>query len=1239
MGGIKQIAPLISPMNYDIGDKYIKTADGEVRERYNMRPTTLGSILANTGIKGTSSITYGLPAGDNKCVGWCNDSKNEALIFFIYNSNNSHCVFRYFIKTKEIQKIFYAQPELNLSDSILKAAVAENRVYWNDNNDFPKSFNLQMAVNFTNNLPSPLNERYTNADQPWQDNIFPLIKKPPRYAPSVEYETLEYVDGLEIAFNNLRGKLFQFKYNYVYSDNQESAYSPISKVPLPSGELTASGLWNTEFKQNNVLSISINTGGKDIQKINIAARDASDNNAGSFFVFKTLDKFDSNGAMVIADGVQFPVKFLNNAMFDSIDTDYGNAYFHDVPLKANDTLLLDGKYLAMSMPTKNYDKPTMEYRLSVVRESKDFSAGLINMYKKFYFNDKGNCDEAWYTIYLPDEIAYNSTYRIVITKDNEIISAEVAIGATYSGNYPEDVRDDLREGLIDAGFAGYIVPYHDSMISIGFLKIVDVDGNWEGCPYDLTKVEGSVISNSIYDASYKSLKKGQYHPFGVIYNDLFGRYNVVAIDNEHSELYADFDRNDPVAYFSEVVSPQWKLLNVPPEWAYTFRWCYIRDRSYTYMIHVPKVDVDNDSAYSWFDVNKAILAYNTLFPKSILESYVWEKGDRMKIFSGINYSPSSPSTPVEIYDKEIISEKFDSEGLSLGFMVEGVFDPWDDPTFPDLYDQYHIEIYRPNKSPQDTVYLEIGEEHEILNPGTADRVHSGPIANQEFVDGTITGHITALLVDTENEFQKVKILKTSVVNNGISEAEFLASNFGKFRATTLIYTFEAGYSEVIDFNAEYFQITLDEFLPTEFFFSDPVVNYTISLIQIAAEGLMDFGDVYMRNRVYDGTNVEVVEDMGYSDFYVSNAIDVGRVGANIDSEQKTLKRVVRGENYLENTLLNNLNIFLADTESFDVSDAYGDITGIEETGEVLKVIQAHKETSVYIGKNYAKDATGGDIILQTDKTFGSFLRYVPFRGSTYRNSIVSNERYLYYFDESTGEFVRSAPNGDIAISKKYKMQKWFEVKAKELRESSLEKDVIVSVNNDLEEVYISFIIGTNIQTLAFSEKDEYTGFVFFVDFSNGTLIPENFGWYGDQMFSWVNGSMHLHESGAVNSFYGSAKKQAYIRFISNPEYGSDMIFENIEIESEGDWSAEFTIGSNSNYPQGMKSFLSSYIIKKRSGKLNSAILRNVMNRIGNIDLSLLYKGNKMASSTMEVKLTTADITSLNEVTIRATTEK
>lgn len=1143
MEGMNQILPMNGMMNQDSDYRYARSSDGEVVSRTNLRTNSIdGKRFVNTKLKGNTLINFVLPNGDNKVIGWCIDYQHSAIIYFIYNSLYNHSVLRYYQKTKVIEKIWYSRPSLGFEDGDIRAFVAGELVYWCNNSQPLKSFVLDWAANYTNGTSIGDGGTYSAAQvSNLATDVFPMIKKPPVYKPDVEYvDITEYpiYIGEPINFNNLRRRMFQFKYQYTYFDGQQSAWSPISKVPLPPAEVSTDGEWAEEITKNNGVQVTINTGNAYVEKITVAARECQDRDAlGDFFTFDVVEKYSSDGTRRVDDNIDYAgTIFLNNKILTSINTEINNRYCDDVPLSASDMLLLDGKYIAIAMPVKGYDLEDVDYDLEAVEGEVDFNLAISNMFVYADGNDYyvtiplgyfpssdyiihfKDYDGVWHTYTYASPAMeppfYRSTIAAILAGDIEadkanvshLLSASIVTGETYK---------------IKLNFNYSIPPTGDPVVFTAYVN----------------------IGASTQENVYKHLKRGQYHPFVLIYNDGFGRYNIAQGDNE---LFSPYESNCPSPYR---VQCRMSVNNKPPDWATTYRVGYIKNKSYIYLLQLgyvesfadgEELDGDPDQTYELPDgkyflrINQCINRLRDEFPAITVANYSFVEGDRCRSICGEN-----EGITYELEPYTATFEKTDDDGNFLtdeGFLI--------DANLVDIGNVIQLlEIYRPNVALQSTVFVETGDEYPIIDAGLATRRHG--------VNPKVSG-------DTEQ--------------------------------------------------------TLDAF-------NEPSTPAILNL---------DFGDCYFRGRVQVNPDTmavtaTIVEDMAYSDFYLSTGMDIGRATAKIDSKQQELNSIVRSENWIEGSLVNNLNVFLFSAYHFDASDAYGRITGIVEMGGTLKVLQEHKEGSIMIGEVNFKDADNGDWIFIQDTVFGAYRRYPEDRGTTYRRSMASNVRYLYYFDESTGELIRSAPNGQAAVSKDYNMQNWFEKKAKQLREYDGDKGVVVSFNNDYEEVYVSFSIGDENETVVFSEKEGSKGWNHFITLYNDTGIPENLAFFKDNLFSFFNGQLYLHNSGANNTFFGKLHGCS-VTAIVNQYATIAKRFSNIRVSTNTNiWDVEFNIPEGLNYP-AQKSLLKPALFRERENALYSDILRSIINRAGAEDVNLLHTGQRMVGETMSVLISDSTAT-------------
>jgi len=1141
MEGLQQILPINGAMNMDDDARYVRSSEGQVVERVNLRPNSIdGNRWLNRKIKGNELISIethtGLPfvlpqRGENKCIGWCKDYQSDAIIYFIYNSLSWHCILRYYQKEKSIEKIWYERPELGFEDTIVKAFVADKMLYWCNGEQSLKSFIIDWAVKY--HYPA-----YTIGDDKsysdlgtldLEEVILPMCKRPPQFKLELEY-TSTGVDPddptIPIIFNNLRRRMFQFKYKYVYLDGQESAYSPISKVPLPPDEVSITGEWNDEIITNNAIQITYNTGNNYVKKIVFSVRECQDRTAiGDFYIFKEIEKFKKDHTKVIFDDLlQSDVYFLNTQKLENINTEINNRYCDDIPLSASDMLLLDGKYTSLAMPVKGYDLVDVDYDLEAVEEiveatQQSFNMAVTKQTKSFYGKE--------ILIEIPSLFYANAVYAIsFVDVDGVAHNVQINTAGAYAG-YPDSMADDFATAFLADSVEDLLTAEgQGSKVYLLF---------WNAFP---TSIVAEVFPfAALPQPVYKNLKRGQYHPFVIIYNDGFGRYNIAQGDKELFSPYEDFVEN-------KTVNCKISINNKPPIWATTYRIGYLPNKSYTWFLQLPYVECfdknksspdyeDVPDGYYFLRINQAIDRWRDIYPNLYVSAYVFQEGDRVR-------SVCHTET-YEILREFTVTKQDDS--TETGYLIN-----------IDLSDADNtitlLEIYRPNPSisalstAYNNIFYETGDEFEILDAGLDTRRHDGDTA------------------------------QTLDVNNNPSTPAILT---------------------------------------------------------------LDFGDTYLRGRMGiepdDSETPTTVEDLHYTDFFTSSGIDIGRITAKVDSKQKELNSIVRSEQFIEGSLINWLNVFLFSTVHFDASDIYGRIIGIEEMGGTLKVIQEHKEGSIMIGQVTEKQADFGDWIFIGDTVFGAYRRYEEDRGSVYRRSIAENRRYIYYFDESTGEFIRSSPNGQAPISKEYNMQNWFEKKAKEIREYTRYKDVITAFDNDYEEVMVSFIIGAEIETVVFSEKEGFKGWTYFGTYYNDDDFPEDFATFKDNLISFMNGQLYLHGGGALNTFYG--KLHGCSITIPVNQYASVMKrFSSIRVSTDKNiWYSEFNIPEGVNYP-AQKSRLVPAIMREKENALYSDVLRNIINRAGMEDINIIHNGNRMVGESMEVTLTDDTDESVNLGTVQ-----
>jgi hypothetical protein len=258
----------------------------------------------------------------------------------------------------------------------------------------------------------------------------------------------------------------------------------------------------------------------------------------------------------------------------------------------------------------------------------------------------------------------------------------------------------------------------------------------------------------------------------------------------------------------------------------------------------------------------------------------------------------------------------------------------------------------------------------------------------------------------------------------------------------------------------------------------------------AATGTFDAGDVYHIMRTPSRpisfaageTQLGAIhESQWWSDFYDSNEWDKGKQGYETTYGRRELNIIRFSLQYMQDTQINGLATFLGGRYK-ELNDTYGEIMGMEEVGDTLKVYQERKPSSIQLGRIERSDESGKISISLSSDVLGS-IRYSTTKwGTEFRESIIKNNRFVYGFDIHNGVVWRDSANGIFPISGRYaspegdsdyKMATYFKQKAKALLESGVDfVDVITMWDEEYKLLYVTFrdyVNEANDETVVFHE--------------------------------------------------------------------------------------------------------------------------------------------------------------------------
>lgn len=373
-----------------------------------------------------------------------------------------------------------------------------------------------------------------------------------------------------------------------------------------------------------------------------------------------------------------------------------------------------------------------------------------------------------------------------------------------------------------------------------------------------------------------------------------------------------------------------------------------------------------------------------------------------------------------------------------------------------------------------------------------------------------------------------------------------------------------------------------------------------------------------KNKHYYSYNPSFVENtqLGNS---ISNA-NLGKPTVSLkDFNQERLQELWAGGQIIANTQINELRNFSTSIK-VDLSESDGIIKGLRMAGDVLKVIQDNKETSVYIGIEKITNADGTMQLVSSNGYFGTVNRYSTEYGSQHEQSIVTNERDLYYFDLDNGCLVRSSPNGQFPISS-YGFTAYFKEKAEQVNyciNNNLDYNIRAYYDRKYSEYVILFDIPDHVEAVVFNES--INGWTHFLDLSCSVGQPIMFGSVGQSVLSFIGATLWQHDKTTTyNSLYGE-NKALLVRSVVNISPTKEKCLKALDLDASEGLATTITTPITANNVVGQETVLLAGSYEAVQGKLVSEVYQNIRLANGTNDLNQLYEGDDIQGRTIEIEL-------------------
>lgn len=668
----------------------------------NMRFRGNGNNMEGQGVPGTRLIVNNLPTGDNECIGSFYDSLRQRIIWFNYNSNLRHGIYQYDIEQETVTALLVcftnsAGDILDFSldypiPSVVMLYTTEDDgdiLQWTDRRNRPRKLNIKDAIDNTYGAV-------------WIEDYLTINRQTPQLAPSCTYS-----DDATVTVNNLRSYLYQFRYRYWYRDNNKSTWSTYSKLftPADPDDLAT----NIDPLKNNRIDITLNTGGADCIKIEIAFRQSETSTFSDCLLIPALDK----AALSISDDSIYTYQFFNDVAYTPIDPLETGLLWSNVPQLANTIELLNGNVIIYGATTEGYDydeEQDVEVTVTLI-DNPDESALSILSYqvgRNWVFMFLGTPVAGdFVTLYITLDFAngdpsvnYNYSYLVLGGDDAEDVS--LAFIALITGS-PDLVTAAQRTD--SNGTTGIIITGDNAF------DVVHAEQDPE-----IIYINPDPAVNDISIAMFHH--KSNYRAARVYFDEFDETNGVVTTDNlsiETPEVDTTSSTQMKIPQIHIEVNDQ------PPIWAKSFSWVFTNSLTYLQNTYTVTSATAQDGDYGYLNITNLQINQNK-YPV-----YGYAKGDRVRIFGLYGGSINFVDVPVSdlVEDPTISGVNKTGSWLKVPYVATPM------STFGGNTN-WAIEIYTPapNVTPDLQGYFEIGERYLVLNPGESNRAHQGMIQDQ-----------------------------------------------------------------------------------------------------------------------------------------------------------------------------------------------------------------------------------------------------------------------------------------------------------------------------------------------------------------------------------------------------------------------------------------------------------------------------------------------------------------------------
>lgn len=990
-------------------------------------------------------------------VGGVEDIEEDILYLFSRTQEGVSFIHRFNQQTENFDTLLVSYKVLNFQyDTKIDANVIgsgeEKVLVWTDGINPPRKLLISKALRtnsvFTGYKTELEDVRYFRLT----DEELYVGAIPPSKAP-----TYTYGSDVNYKINDIRGKLYQFAYRYVYDDDSMSVWSDLSPITYPTDEEGLNFIFINDITKNNYINIKYYIP-YNVKRIEFGYRvaDIGNGNVGNFYVFKSIDNdnrflnrdaylrfYGNEQAYVISDVElnklhdHIPLVARNQEVIKDTTLVYGDIDEGLESVKTNSNLVLENNNVIFNINKQTLISSQVEESLANITLSN--TCGITERFFVIKATNKGirldtniTNDEyiegifyvfVWNSNYYVPEINSFKNYILSFNLNTQNFSvlvfsplpssswfAQIPLNWIFEWDLPIDDVESLMRRISSDGLLNDF--YRNNSFNTNKKNIV------------IQNI--SNISNYLWDYQLMNLKFDLYQiaasnnfSFKLLTKEhsvyRLGKY-IINFSSNYKKPFCIIKLDAGVDFFSIVYNGETysELLNKIVS--------YFNNIGYNFSINGDDLIFTHNNKL-WHG-GFYIELYDSLYKTSTLsknEKHYFSIAYRDK-FGRISYG----NDVIEVVD----NLKYFDNGINLGKIKYTINHKPPDyaVSYLWLYGGSNVidkRVYYFNKNYVEFDWKYTYFDFDRIIVELSDTIENYNETTQEITDNTILrilgywngnaivpfskeyvfdilgkdadGRMYTMTIENETE------LVNAINNNGEIVGEVCVMRRGDKDNMIFYHT-----------GLEY-----------------PIVNgYHYGSVQTqtqsqSAIGYLPFTNAHLHFTVVRKDLYALIESRKYSFIYNSQVNNFGKL--NIIQTNVKRDRYIKlryGGRFYHDAEYNYMFSFDADNEKWLNKDN-GAIVAMIMRGDTLRIYQNKKACSIYLSATMAMSPDGNEIAVQVKDILGYIRENTEDYGSFHPLSFAKDEQYVYFFDANNMDLIRDTINGFYPLGLNFKCKSFF----------------------------------------------------------------------------------------------------------------------------------------------------------------------------------------------------------------------